>query len=122
MMARWIEALVRTLAYGAISVGAAITHFLEQPAVSGFIVGFAIADMLTWAIFVAVRLPRFILAGAWEIVVNVAAGLVIFHFARFPTVLDDDTMVCGFVALLATLAVKSVYYSYQWLFKDEEDA
>ena len=79
----------------------------ESDTISGLITGILVADYLTWFFFTIPTIWERVEEGAWEALVNLVAGVTIFHFCRIDVPRTDDGLAVAFLAFLAVFGVKA---------------
>ena len=121
ILLRRIESVVRTLFYAGLVAGLYVSSRHDAPVLAGVVIGVTLADYLTWLVMAFVELPEYFAEGAWDALINIAAGLLVYTLCGVTIPRDTEAVVMGFLAFLAVLAVKGTYYGLKSVVADYEE-
>jgi len=118
---RTIISATRTGIYGTLAALFSITdpHALQM--LEAAILGCVLADYSSWLIYSLIALPEELLHGAYDAIINILFGMFFFRFVDTSKVFEGEALAVGFIALLAVMAIKIVFYAGDYLRDLESD-
>jgi hypothetical protein len=117
MNARSIASIIRTVFYAGF-VALLYHHPVETPALSGAITGFVLADYLTWIVATIGHLSSDVLTGAWDTIINLAAGIAIFNYCGVVMPTTSEGISMAGLMFLAVGALKAMYFGIEYFIND----
>jgi len=118
---RILGSATRTGVYGTLVALFAIRNPQTLQMLDAALLGCVLADFGTWLIVSLLALPEELWHGAYDAVLNTLVGIFFFRTIQPTTLFEGEAIAIGFVACLATLIVKVIYYAGDYLREMEED-
>jgi len=115
-----LETIVRTFLYVLLTGLIFIFQGTRSEWWSGVITGALAADYLTWLFFTIPGIFDCMEEGAWEAMVNLAAGIIIFNYGHIAVPRGDDGLVGAFFAFFVVFAVKAAYRGCRYFIASNE--
>jgi hypothetical protein len=112
---RTLASALRTAVYGVVCTVFAVTEEQASLVVDSLLVGAVLADYVTWLTRSLFLLPTQLYHGAYELCLNVAVGMFLYHVADIRVNPSPDSVGLLFASFMLVLAVKLVVYSAQFL-------
>lgn len=118
---RILSSATRTGVYGTLVALFAIHDPQTLQMLDAALLGCVLADFGTWLIVSLLALPEELWHGAYDAVINTLFGIFFFRTVQPAAVFEGEAIAVGFIACLATLIVKVIYYAGDYLRETEED-
>ncbi|MCX7008950.1 MAG: hypothetical protein NTY53_17175 [Kiritimatiellaeota bacterium] len=118
---RTIISATRTGVYGTLAALFSITDPHSVQILEAAILGCVLADYSTWLMHSLIALPEELWHGTYDAVINTLFGIFLFRFVDTSKVFEGEALGVGFIAFMAIMAIKVVFYAVDYLRDFEED-
>jgi len=116
---RRVESIARTAFYIVLTALFYLASRHGSTTISGVVFGVTLADYLTWLTMALLDLPGYLAEKAWDVLVNIAAGVALYSLCGVSEPKDTYAIVFGFLAFLAVFLGKITYYGMTTIVEDE---
>lgn len=106
---------IRTMVYGTLGAAFALSDAEAQKMVDAAVLGGVLADYITWLICSVALLPRYLLHGCYECLINLAFAWFFFRHMQFDTESDPESLAIFFLAFMAVIGIKIIFYLIDYI-------